>query len=158
MWRRGGGVPPADDDRPGRDRADEPSLPTVPDVVGDELAVAARAFNDEMLKVSVQYVPSDEPQGRVVAQAQPGGTELDPGDTVQVNVSNGPEPAADTQVPDVVGLQQAAGRERLSRAGFEVLTLEVESNRTGEVVSQSPAGGALIPRGSLVLLYVAAPD
>jgi serine/threonine-protein kinase len=134
----------------------EPS--TVPDVVGDELADAARAFGDEVLKVSVQYVPSNEPQGRVVAQAQPGGTQLEQGDTVQVNVSNGPDPGADTQVPDAVGLQQAVGRERLSRAGFEVLAIEVESNRTGEVVSQSPAAGSLIPRGSLVLLYVAAPD
>ena len=50
------------------------------------------------------------------------------------------------------------GASRLARAGFEVLALEVESNLTGEVVSQSPAAGASIPRGSLVLLYVAAPD
>ena len=38
-----------------------------------------------------------------------------------------------------------------------MLALEVESNRTGDVISQSPAAGALIPRGSLVLLYVGAP-
>ena len=94
--------------------ARRPEPPTVPDVVGEELADAARAFGDEVLKVSVQYVPSDEPQGRVVAQAQPAGTELEPGDTVQVNVSNGPDPAADDPVPDVVGLSRLLARERLS--------------------------------------------
>ena len=36
---------------------------SVPDVVGKELAEAARAFADQGLKVAVQYVPSSEPQG-----------------------------------------------------------------------------------------------
>ena len=110
----------------------------VPDVVGEELADAARAFNDEGLKVSVLYVPSDEPQGRVVAQAQPAAPSSSPGDTVQVNVSNGPEPAADTAVPDVAGLQQAAGRDSSTRAGFEVLAIEIKSNRHGAKWSRSP--------------------
>jgi beta-lactam-binding protein with PASTA domain len=135
----------------------EPEPATVPDVVGDELADAARAFGDEGLKVSVKYVPSTEPQGRVVAQARPAGTELKPGDTVQVNVSEGVEPAAATQVPDVVGKPQTQARTALEGAGFEVLAIELESNATG-VFAQSPAGGASIPRGSLVLLYVPAPD
>ena len=140
----------------------EPSRSTVPDVVGEELADAARAFGDEVLKVSVQYVPSDEPQGRVVAQAQPGGTELEPGDTVQVNVSNGPEPAAARQVPDVVG--QTAGRRaraRSTRAGFEVLAIEIERNLRRSDLAVAARRRPLqrsIPRGSLVLLYVAAPD
>jgi len=133
-----------------------PETATVPDVVGEELADAARAFDDEGLKVSVQYVPSGEPQGRVVAQAQPAGTERERGDTVQVNVSNGPNPAADTQVPDTVGKPQTEARTTLDSAGFEVLALELEGNRPGVVSSQSPAAGALIPRGSLVVLYVGA--
>ena len=133
---------PVDDRRP-----TDPSPATVPDVVGDELADAARAFGDEVLKVSVQYVPSDEPQGRVVAQAQPAGTELEPGDTVQVNVSNGPEPAADTQVPDVVGLAaELPGARGSRRRGLRgARTRGREQPVTGEVVSQSPAGGALDP-------------
>ena len=129
---------------------------SVPDVVGPELAEAARAFADQCLKVAVQYVPSSEPQGRVVAQAQPAGTERKRGDTVQLNVSNGPNPTADTQVPDTVGKPQTEARTTLERAGFEVLAVELEGNRPGVVISQSPGSGALIPRGSLVLLYVGA--
>ena len=44
-----------------------------PDVVGEELADAARTFNEEGLKVAVVYVPSNEPAGSVVAQARPPG-------------------------------------------------------------------------------------
>ena len=70
--------------------APEPAV--VPDVVGQELADAARAFSEEGLKVAVVYVPSNEPKGSVVAQARPPGAELQAGDTVQLNVSTGADP------------------------------------------------------------------
>ena len=136
-----------------------PEPAAVPDVVGQELADAARAFSEEGLKVAVVYVPSNEPAGSVVAQARPPGAELQPGDTVQLNVSTGAEPAPDVQVPDVTGEKQAGGRDQLKSAGFEVLTLEEQTDdrsRVGSVLSQTPSGGANIPRGSLVLLYVGA--
>ncbi len=136
----------------------EPSV--VPDVVGKELADAAREFGDQGLKVSVQYVPATVPQGQVVAQAQPAGTERRRGDTVQVNISIGPEPsepAPRAAVPDVVGQTNDQARQALEGAEFEVLALNLETNRVrreDRVVSQTPAAGASIPRGSLVLLYV----
>jgi eukaryotic-like serine/threonine-protein kinase len=136
-----------------------PEPATVPDVVGKELADAARAFNDEGLKVAVAYVPSQEPRGQVVAQAKPAGTELKEGDTVQLNISTGPDPPEKTAVPDVSGTKQNPAREQLAAAGFEVLSLQQpteDSSRVGSVLSQSPSGGASIPRGSLVLLYVGA--
>jgi serine/threonine-protein kinase len=133
-----------------------PASATVPDVVGKELADAAQAFAQEGLKIAVQYVPSEEPQGRVIAQAQPAGTERKRGDTVQVNVSVGPQPTAETQVPDVVGQRQQRARRTLEQAGFEVLALNLNGEVKNEspVASQTPAGGAGIPRGSLVILYV----
>lgn len=131
---------------------------TVPDVMGQELADAARAFRDAGLKIAVQYVPSGEPQGRVVAQAQPAGTKRKRGDTVQVNASTGPDPAPETQVPNVASQREQAARQALERAGFEVLAIEQAGNpsRIGFVLSQTPSGGASIPRGSLVILYVGA--
>lgn len=139
--------------------APEPEPATVPDVVGQALADAARTFNEEGLKVAVVYVPSNEPAGSVVAQARPPGAQLQAGDTVQLNVSTGAEPAPDVQVPDVTGEKQNGGREQLKSAGFEVLTLQeqtTDSARVGSVLSQTPSGGANIPRGSLVILYVGA--
>jgi eukaryotic-like serine/threonine-protein kinase len=133
----------------------EPQPASVPDVVGQELADAARAFANEGLKVSVRYVPSNEAQGRVVAQAQPAGTELRRGDTVQVNVSNGAEPQPAATVPRVVGRPLADARRALEAAGYEVLAvnLEDEVRNDDRVVSQTPGGGASVPRGSLVVLY-----
>jgi beta-lactam-binding protein with PASTA domain len=130
---------------------------TVPDAVGKELADAAREFNAEGLKVAVAYVPSEEPRGRVVAQAQPAGTERKQGDTVQLNVSTGPNPPEQTAVPDVAGTRQNPARRQLAAAGFEVLALQQQTtdrSRVGFVLSQTPSGGASIARGSLVLLYV----
>ena len=134
----------------------EPEPATVPDVVGQELAEAARAFADEGLKVSVRYVPSSEAQGRVVAQAQPAGTERRRGDTVQVNVSNGAEPQPAATVPVVVGRPLADARQALEAAGYEVLAVNLEDEVRNEnrVATQSPAGSASVARGSLVVLYV----
>jgi len=137
--------------------APKPQPAVVPDVVGQELAGAARAFADEGLKASVAYVPSQEPFGRVVAQAQPAGTELERGATVQLNVSTGPEPAEKVTVPAAVGKTLGDGRDALEQAGFEVLALAVgdgEIRNESKIVSQSPAGGASIPDGALVLVYV----
>ena len=135
----------------------QPRPAVVPDVVGQELAGSARAFADEGLKVSAAYVPSQEPFGRVVAQAQAAGTELERGATVQLNVSIGPEPAEKVTVPAAAGKSLGEGRDALEQAGFEVLALTVgdgEIRNESTIVSQSPAGGASIPRGALVLVYV----
>lgn len=136
-----------------------PASATVPDVVGAELADGARDFGDEGLKVAVRYVPSSEAQGRIVAQARPAGTELREGDTVQVNVSTGADPAPATEVPRVMGAEEERARTLLEDAGFEVLAIELETadeTKVGRVLSQSPGGGASVPQGSLVLLYVGA--
>jgi beta-lactam-binding protein with PASTA domain len=131
---------------------------TVPDVVGQDLADAAQAFADEGLKVALQYVPSTEPQGKVVAQAQPAGTERKRGDTVQLNVSTGAQPAADAAVANVVGQRQDEGRRALQSAGFEVLAVNLNGavRNASPIAAQTPKGGANVPRGSLVILYLAA--
>lgn len=133
-----------------------PEPARVPDAVGKELADAAEEFAGEGLRVAVRYVPSNEAAGRVIAQAQPAGTERRRGDTVQLNVSIGAEPAAAAGVPDVVGQRQQQGRRTLEQAGFEVLALNLDGAVRNEspIASQTPSAGASIPRGSLVVLYV----
>ena len=133
-----------------------PEPASVPDVVGQELAEGARAFADQGLKIAVQYVPSNEAAGRVVAQAQPAGTERKRGDTVQINVSTGAEPGAEAAVPRVVGQQNDQARQALDDAGFEVLALNLTGDVRNEsrVASQTPAGSASVPGGSLVILYL----
>ena len=129
---------------------------TVPDVVGTELADAAQVFADQGLKVAVQYVPSEEAAGRVIAQAQPPGTERKRGETVQLNISIGAEPASEAAVPDLVGQRLDQGRRALESAGFEVLALDLNGVVRNEslIASQTPKGSADVPRGSLIVLYV----
>lgn len=147
-------APPPATTAPATTAASAPA--TVPDVVGQELADAASAFAAEGLEVGVKYVPSEEPQGRVIAQAQPAGTERRRGDTVQLNVSTGPTPAAAATVPNVAGRRLDEARQALVRAGFEVLALDPsggELRNSSPIAAQTPAGGASIPGGSLVILY-----
>ena len=149
-------TPPPATTTPGTTTA-PPEPATVPDVVGKPLADAATALAAEGLKAGVKYVPSDEPQGQVVAQAKPAGTEGKRGDTVQINVSVGAEAAADASVPNVAGRRLDEARQVLEQAGFEVLALDVnggELRNSSVIGSQTPAGGASIPGGSLVILYV----
>jgi beta-lactam-binding protein with PASTA domain len=126
---------------------------SVPDVVGQELADAARAFGKEGLKISITYVPSEEQFGTVVAQAQEPGTELERGDTVQINVSPGPEERSQARVPDVTGQDVDDARSTLEAAGFEVLLVRLGGEAEGDVAGQAPPGGANVPAGSLVVLY-----
>lgn len=135
----------------------QPQTTSVPDAAGKELAVAAREFARAGLRVAVAYVPNEEQAGRVVAQARPAGAEARRGDTVQLNVSTGPQPAAAAAVPNAVGRTLEQGRAALESAGFEVLALDWRGGRIANespVRSQSPAARAQVPDGSLVLLYV----
>jgi serine/threonine-protein kinase len=137
--------------------APAPAPATVPDVVGQVLADAAESFGAEGLRVSVVYVPSEEPLGTVVAQAQGGGTKLQAGDTVQLNVSPG-RPGPPARVPDVVGQDEGDARTALEDARLEVLAIEVEGEDTDDVLAQTPSGGARVPRGSLVVIYTGTDD
>ncbi len=147
--------PPSRNDSPPATTA-PPEPATVPDVVGEELADAARAFDDE----GAEGVRPVRAVGRAAgAGRRPGPAGRDRassrGDTVQVNVSNGPDPAADTQVPDAVGQPQARGPDDARPRRLRGARARARGQPSRSIVSsQSPAAGALIPRGSLVLLYV----
>ena len=69
---------------------------------------------------------------------------------------DGPDPAEKVTVP-AAGQSLEDGRDALEQAGFEVLALTIgdgEIRNESTIASQSPAGGASIPRGALVLVYV----
>ncbi|HWN22486.1 MAG TPA: PASTA domain-containing protein, partial [Gaiellaceae bacterium] len=139
-----GGTPPA-----------PPEPATVPDVVGLEQTEAVRSLQQAGLKASVQLVPSQEPEALVVAQAREPGASLERGDTVQINVSTGPDPAPVTAVPDVVGLGEEAARDELRAAGFRVQVVKVDAPtpaEEGRVVDQQPSEEA--PGGWEITLTV----
>ena len=111
---------------------------TVPDAAEADLADAAQQFADAGLRVAVEYVPSNDPQGRVIGQSRPPGTELQRGDAVSLKVSVGPNPPEKVTVPDATEQTEAEGRAALEQARFEVLTIKLPAVTEDVVVSHSP--------------------
>ena len=128
----------------------------VPSVRSLAVTAGLRRLNTAGFSPVVRYVSSSQPAGRIVAQAPTGGTARR-GSRVRVNVSEGPNPAAATTVPSVVGQDQTAAATALRQAGFKVLVLfrkTTDQTQNGVVVEEQPAAGSSIPRGSYVAIFV----
>ena len=124
---------------------------TVPDVVGRTADEAGAIMREAGLPTpNVVRVPSDAPEGEVVAQSPTAGSEVAQDVPVRINVSDGTGEAAgggETElphVPNVVGFGEAEAVQALEEAGF---TVEVERqptddpNEDGIVLEQfSPPG------------------
>jgi beta-lactam-binding protein with PASTA domain len=132
-----------------------PAQAAVPDVVGLTQGQATRALHDAGLKPSLQYVPSQQdPAGTVVAQARPGGTTLSRGQSVQINISVGPDQVPLVDVPNVVGQPEQEARSQLTAAGFRLQVLREETDdpsQEGVVVDQQPERA---PEASLVTIWI----
>ena len=141
---------------------------TVPDVQGQTVTDATAALHAAGLVASTFRVPGPEPKGTVKAQKPQAGTNVPRGSKVRINVSTGSSSSTGTgtasttttstqevTVLDVVGLQQAAAQRRLNSAGLRSRVTYVASSRpSGQVVSQSPAAGTSLARGSRVRISV----
>jgi serine/threonine-protein kinase len=135
---------------------------SVPDLVGQQRADAVQTLEAAGLKAGVNEVPGDQEKGLVVAQDPRGGTKVDKGSAVALNVSKGKEkptpaqqaPAAVT-VPNVVGASKDAAKASLRSAGLEPSAQDVPSTQPKDtVVSQSPSGGTAAHEGDHVLLNI----
>lgn len=132
----------------------------VPDVVGRTAAEAGSILRRAGLRPKVFEVPSNEREGTVIAQNPQPQAEVGRGDFVRINVSTGEAgeaggQAAAVNVPDVVGQDINAGRNRLQEAGFVVRVDIVPSTEPeGRIVAQNPAAGTAARRGANVRLNV----
>ena len=130
---------------------------TVPNVVGQARKAAGDALRAAGLKPSTVYVPSDEPEGTVVAQSPKPGTTLKRGEAVQTNISKGPNPKADKAIPDVLGLAEPTATDKLEKAGFVVEVVQAATTdpaQDGKVVDQQPVSGERAPAGATVTITV----
>jgi serine/threonine-protein kinase len=126
--------------------AGPPAVP-VPSVTGEPAEDAQGMIRSAGLQPQLTEQPSVEVEpGRVVSQDPSGGT-AKRGSTVRLVVSTGP---AIVEVPDVRGLSVDDARQKLEDAGFRV---KVRSLRIGDVIAQSPRGGAEREQGSTVTIY-----
>jgi beta-lactam-binding protein with PASTA domain len=123
---------------------------TVPDVVGQTEDAAETALETEGLVVgTVTRSFSDTiDKGLVISQTPAGQDPAGPGDTVDLVISDGPEPV---EVPDVEGMEIGEATEQLEGLGFTVKTAQIWF--TGTVFDQSLDAGTEHPKGSEIWLW-----
>ncbi len=145
----------------------------VPNVIGLTLATArttiegtCSADSSGCLKVgAVTLAASDTvPAGTVISQNPGGGTLVAPGTAVNLVISSGKEapinppfPPGAIEVPNVVGLTQAAATNTVRSVGLSVGAILKQYSDTvpaGIVLAQSPAAGARVAVGTPVTLTV----
>jgi beta-lactam-binding protein with PASTA domain len=131
-----------------------PEQVTVPDVTGLSRESAEGRLRDEGLTVSVEEVESDEPEDEVISQDPAGGTSVERGSAVTINVSIG---QPQVTVPDVTGLTPSAASSRLRALGLVPSRQERSTTNPDEdnqVLDQRPGAGAEVEEGRTVVIVV----
>ena len=126
---------------------------TVPQLIALTSIEAVRiALEDANLQLgAIKERNSPQPAGYVLAQDPEEGTQVDAGSAIDITVSSGL-----VKVPTVTGSSEAQARSDLAQAGFDVQVVEIDDPTVagGTVLAQSPQGGELLARGSIVTITV----
>ena len=124
------------------------SGPPLPDFTGQSIDAARQLASQNNVKLQEESdANSQDPAGTVVSQEPAAGATFQPGQTVVVRVSTGPQLV---NVPDPIGMDARDATQLLENAGFQV-----KVNRFGfsnKVWDYSPVGQA--PAGSVITLEV----
>jgi beta-lactam-binding protein with PASTA domain len=136
----------------GSDRA------VVPNVLEMTLPAATVEIEDQSLKVgNVEYVESERPDGEVVGQNPPEGTELLKNDAIDLQVSGTPGQVP-LEMPNVTETILNKALYALREDGFSHIWLRFEKPATGEkdeiVFKQNPAAAMGASPNGLVELWV----
>jgi beta-lactam-binding protein with PASTA domain len=121
----------------------------VPDVRGTQSDAAVQTITSAGLTATTLTTPSTLPAGTVVSQAPLPGARVPIGSAVSITVAAVPT----TTVPDVTDLIQASASSAITRAGLSPKFASLGGGvGLRVVVAQRPAGGSVVPTGSIVVL------
>jgi beta-lactam-binding protein with PASTA domain len=137
----------------------QPQSATVPDITGQKEAASVTSLGNAGILASIVFVPASDPLGTVVQQAKPAGTTVPFHSHVQINVSRGPNNNPLESVPNVVGktLQEAVSALNAAHLRLIYLKYPVTSQaQAGNVVQQTPLGGAQAPQNAQIVVYLGA--
>ena len=126
----------------------------VPSVLGQPFEQAESELATAGFNVDRRDAESDEPEGTVVDMEPAANTLQSRGSTVTLVVSTGPATSA---VPDVTGLDGPTAVATIRSSGFRVAVRKIETtdeNLGGQVLSQSPEGGAQAKPGATITITV----
>ncbi len=129
-----------------------PGQVAVPPLEGLSQEAATRKLKDAGLSLGdVTPKASSEKAGTVLTSNPPVGSNVAVGSKVDLDVASG-----SSDVPDVVGKDEAAARQILRDAGFQVDTQTVPDRRpVGTVIGQDPNAGSSLRTGRTVTITVA---
>ncbi len=132
---------------------------TVPSVIGRTEAEASAALSLTWRVRVLSIQGSEANDGRVVDQVPAAGTPFEKGSEVTITVARRAVDPATAVVPSVVGLDGEIAARQLSGLSLVPLVTQVASDPTnaGKVVSQDPAPGTVVAKGSNVALSVGQP-
>ena len=131
----------------------------VPYVVGSSQDQATATLTVMNLVVDPQPLQSTSPGGTVVDQKPQAGTEVPPGSTVTIYVSNAPV-STKVKVPAVAGLDlgysqgEAIAKLALYQLKAEVVDYETNDFAPGLVLQQDPVAGTEVDKGTTVKIWV----
>ncbi len=128
----------------------------MPDVYNQEYREASLELEKLGLVVEPEFIyDSSFTKGYVMSQVPAAETELKPGDTVYLTVSNGPEIIM-VDVPNVVGIDISAARDRITSLNLVVGTVSTaKSDRpAGEVIWQSINSGTSVEENTKINLQI----
>ncbi|OFS41365.1 Stk1 family PASTA domain-containing Ser/Thr kinase [Corynebacterium sp. HMSC069E04] len=138
-----------------QEAAQRANMVTVPKVANRPRNEAVEELEKLGLLVTVNEEPSpDVPRGKVIRVNPAEGSELQKNSSVTLTVSSGKEV---TEVPDITGMKLDEATTALEEAGLELNTDVEQVNDeapAGEIISQNPAGGAQLSKGSKVRVTV----
>lgn len=124
----------------------------IPRVVGTKIKSAEASLESLGLNIDRSNVFSEQVAKNNVISIKPkAGTTVNSGSTVEVVVSKGPPPVT---VPNLVDMPRAKAVAQLRRLGLQANVLVGEVAPLNRVISQTPAPGTEIPKGSTVTIRI----
>jgi serine/threonine-protein kinase len=133
--------------------SDGPPSAVVPAVENLPQDVALKQLQKAGFKVDINEAPSDTvKKGFVISTTPAGGTELQQGERVRMDVSSG---VAKFSAPNVLGLDQDTAEQTLQNKGLVPVVQEQASDQpAGKVFLQSPSAGVQVSAGDRVTITV----
>jgi serine/threonine-protein kinase len=133
--------------------SDGPRPVAVPDVRGMTDSRAVQALTAKGFEVAIEETFSKNvARGDAVGTDPAAGTDLQPGETIVLTVSLGPE---FFDCPDFTGMSVDQARALAEDRGLELTALPVPGSSGGTIVSQLPPGGTRVRYGSTITVYFA---
>jgi eukaryotic-like serine/threonine-protein kinase len=137
------------------------AVTTMPDVVGQQVAVATTTLNADGFTITTTSVASKKPAGQVISSDPKAGAHVSKGQAVKLVVSIGTTPASVT-IPDVTTMNLSDAESTLQSLGLNyktqfTSTLPVGGASPNTVLQQLPAGGTNGHAGDVVILTLLQP-